>query len=198
MKYGTRIATLTTATLTIITLAATTTLLGCSSTPNKPANALDNLPHWVVNPQLEGGLADAACVPYSGSLNIDRSEAIHYATEQLAAQLERKVSFLAKGFQSKTQTTQGINTGSDFNQSGQQLVQQSLQGVFTKEVGVYELDGKKQLCVLVAMPAEKSEQLYSQLKNTSGAQLNAKDDAVLYQQFRAYKANQELQQQLSQ
>lgn len=172
-----------------------TLLTACSANSEKgnPSDALENLPKWVVSPTSETGLADSACVEYSGSLNIDRSQAIVLASEQLAAQLQRKVSFLAKSFQSKTKTTEGLNVGANFTQTGQQLVQQTLVGSKAIETGVYEVSGKEQLCVLVELNEDKTKAFYANMKKASKANLSAQDDGVLYEQFRAYKADQELQ-----
>lgn len=170
-------------------------LAACIGGPQKgnPSESQSNLPHWVLKPEVENTIAEAACVTASGAFNVDRSEAIHFASEQLAAQLERNIAFLAKGFQSRTRTTQGLNVGTDFNQSGRQLVEQSLSGVKAVETGIYPLNGEDQICVLVAIDPTASERLYKQMKSVSGADLSADDDAVLYEQFRAYKADQELQ-----
>lgn len=170
-------------------------LTACASgpQPGESSSAQSKLPHWVLKPEVEGTVAEAACVIASGAFNVDRSEAIHFASEQLAAQMERNVAFLGKGFQSKTRSTQGLNVGTDFNQSGRQLVEQSLSGLKAVETGIYPMNGQDQVCVLVALDRSVSEQFYQQMKTLSGATLSADDDAVLYEQFRAYKADQALQ-----
>ncbi len=179
------------ATLVAVALA----VAACSNTPDQgsPSGALKNLPQWALSPTSEHGMADSACVQFSGNLNVDRSEAITLANEQLAAQLNRKIAFLAKNFQSKTKSVEGINVGTNFSQTGQQLVQQELSGIKTTQMGVYEVAEREQLCVLVELSQEKVESLYSQLKQTSRATLAASDDSVIFEEFRAYKANKELQ-----
>lgn len=182
--------------LNSLVIVTVVTLLGaCASGPQKgePSAAQAKLPGWVLSPEVSGTVAEAACVTSSGVFNVDRSEAIHFASEQLAAQMERNVAFLGKGFQSKTQSSQGLNVGTDFNQSGRQLVEQSLQGIKAIKTGIYELDGRDQVCVLVALDQAVAERFYQQMKQASGARLSADDDAILYEQFRAYKADQELQ-----
>lgn len=184
-------------TLLAITLAA---IAGCASNPEegKSSGAMSNLPVWVVSPTSETGLADSACVQYSGSINVDRSEAITLANEQLAGQLERKVAFLAKSFQSKTKTSDGLNVGTNFTQTGQQLVNTSLNGAKATQMGVYEVSDVEQLCVMVEMDESRTRDFYSKMKQTSKASLDARDDDVIYEQFRAYKANQDLEQALEQ
>lgn len=183
--------------LLAITLAA---VAGCASNPEegKSSGAMSNLPAWVISPTSETGLADSACVQYSGSLNVDRSEAITLASEQLAAQLDKKVAFLAKSFQGKTKTTDGLNVGTNFTQTGQQLVNTSLNGAKATQMGVYEVSDVEQLCVLVEMDESRTRDFYSKMKQTSKATLDARDDDVIYEQFRAYKANQELEKALEQ
>jgi len=177
---------------TTLISAGLLTLAACGTVPHE-TGALDGLPKWVTSPEVEGGIAESACVSFSGTMNVDRSEAIHLASEQLAAQLERKTAFLAKSFQSKTKTTEGLNVGTNFTQTGQQLVEQNLSGVKAQEMGVFKVAGTDQLCVMVAIESGKTKTIYQTLKTASKAQLNAKDDGVIYEQFRAYKADQELQ-----
>lgn len=185
-------------TLRILLLASTVaTLAACAGNPaGNQTGALGDLPSWAISPDSAKGLAESACVQYSGALNVDRSEAITLASEQLAAQLERKVAFLAKSFQSKTKTTDGLNVGTDFTQTGQQLVQQTLTGVKATQMGVYKVSDQEQLCVLVEMDESRTRDFYNTMKETSRASLDARDEGVLYEQFRAYKANQELEQAL--
>lgn len=181
-------------TMTIIA-TVTLALAGCSTNPNvgNEANALADLPHWMIAPEVEGGIADVACVVSSGSLNIDRSEAVHLATEQLAGQLSRKVASLSKSFQSKTKTPQGLNVGSNFTQTGQQLIEQEMNGVKPLKMGIYTINAQEQLCIMVGMVADKTQSLFQQLKGASKADLDARDESVLYEKFRAYKAGEELQ-----
>ncbi|WP_373089712.1 hypothetical protein [Zhongshania sp.] len=179
------------------TLALFTVILtGCASGPQKgeASAAQSKLPSWVLMPEVEDSIAEASCVSASGAFNVDRSEAIHFASEQLAAQLQRNIAFLAKGFQSKTGSSEGVNVGTDFNQTGRQLVEQSISGIKAVETGIYEISGVDHVCVLVAISPAASQHVYSTLKAQSGAKLNADDDAVLYEQFRAYKADQALEQ----
>jgi hypothetical protein len=179
----------------VVSMMMLAVLSACSSNPEqgKSSGALNNLPTWAISPTSEAGLADSACVQFSGSINIDRSEAITLASEQLAAQLEKKVSFLAKSFQSKTKTTDGLNVGSSFSQTGQQLVQNTLNGAKATQMGVYKVAEVEQLCVLVEMNEAKTKAFYNDMKQTSNATLDAKDDDVVYEEFRAYKADLELQ-----
>ncbi|WP_068547690.1 hypothetical protein [Thalassotalea crassostreae] len=174
------------------------TIAACSNTNSgNDSGALKNLPSWVTTPTSEKGLADSACVQYSGTINVDKSEAVVLASEQLAGQLERKVSFLAKSFQSKTKTTDGLNVGTNFTQSGQQLVQQTLVGTKAIKMGVYEVSDKEQLCVLVELNGDETKEFYAKMKQNSKATLDAQDDSVIYEEFRAYKADQELQKAIS-
>jgi hypothetical protein len=182
----------------ILTLSLLTMLSACSSSPEKTskANLLSDLPDWILSPNIDNGIADVACVESSGAFSIDRSEAIHYGSEQLAAQLNRKVASLGKGFQSKTKTNKGINVGSNFTQTGQQLIEQELTGVKAHKIGIFEIDNKKQLCVLVGISPEQTKSIYQNLKQNSNADLSAQDDTVLFQEFKAYKAQQDLDKKL--
>jgi len=171
-------------------------LAGCASGPQQgeASDAQSKLPSWVLVPEVEGSISEASCVSASGAFNVDRSEAIHFASEQLAAQLQRNIAFLAKGFQSKTRSSEGVNVGTDFNQTSRQLVEQSISGIKAVKTGIFEISGVDQVCVLVAISPAASQHVYSTLKEQSGAKLSADDDAVLYEQFRAYKADQALEQ----
>lgn len=175
--------------LIILSLAACSTF----QEEGNSSGALENLPAWAISPESKTGIADSACVRFSGTLNVDKNEAITLASEQLAGQLKRKVAFLAKSFQSKTQSTDGLNVGTNFTQSGQQLIQETLVGLKATDMGVYEVAGREQLCVLVEMNEARTKQFYEQSKRNSKAALNAEDDSVIYEEFRAYKADQALQ-----
>ena len=57
-------------------------------------------------------------------------------------------------------------------------------------------NGKNQLCVMTALSPEKTKDLFSKLVAASERKLSPQDESVLYQEFKAYKAQQELDKEL--
>lgn len=179
-------------------------LSGCGTNPDKPVaedqvigNSL-GLPDWVVNPQIENGLADVACVPWSGHLTIDRSQASAMARNALVHQIELKAASMTKTFTHKTDTIAGSNIGADFEETARQLAEANLKGSRASRADLVTIDGKKQFCAMVTMPPAQTEALYQQLTRSGGATLSAEDDRVMFEQFKAYKAQQQLEQALQQ
>ena len=187
----------------IVAVLGVALLAGCSSTPDKSDESarvtqpeISNnlgLPGWVVNPQVEQGLADVACVPWSGNMSIDREQATAMARNALINQIGLKGAVMTKTFAHKTDTTAGSNIGADFEASARQLAEAKLQGSRASKADLIQIDGKKQFCVMVTLQPQQTEQLFGQMVKASGAQLSSDDERVLFEQFRAYKAQQELE-----
>lgn len=170
---------------------------GCASTaPNEETNydkgALENIPSWVLSPSIKNGVAESACVPWSGNITIDRDEASHIARDRLAKQIGLRAAGMTKAFANKTTTSKGLNTGTNFESVSRQIFDQTIVGSKPSKVGLFTIAKKKQFCVLVGMNPEKTKALYKGIVKASGVQLSANDDAILLEQFKAWKAQGEL------
>jgi len=164
---------------------------GCGPQKKEEKPALD-LPMWVINPTIEGGIAATECVVYTGDISLDKAEAVALARASLAKQIDVKVKAMDKTYQSKVKTKDGVAAGGVFESVSKQVAKQELKGARAIKMNIVEIDGKKQWCVMVAIDPTVTDRLFKKIVKKSGANLNPQDEQVLYQEFKAYKAGQEL------
>ncbi len=172
-------------------------LAACNSAPQTESASLhkdDNIPGWVLNPTAEAALASSSCVPWSGNLSADRSQAISAARADITQQINVKASVLDKLYQRKMQSENSISTGGTFEQVSKQVAQQNLVGSKPQKVAFAKIDNQKQLCVLVTMADPKKA--FEDLVKGSERQLDPTSKAALYEEFKAQKAMKELEQEL--
>lgn len=171
-------------------------LSACSSNPTT-AKVNKSLPDWVLNPLIENGLASTSCVPSTGYMNIDKQKAIVEGRADIAQQLSVNVRAMDKTYNSRTDTASGSAIGGSFESVSKQLAQQHLQGSRAIKVQYVDIADVNNLCVLVALSPNITQDLYQAIVKNSGRLLSTKDDDVLYQEFKAYKAQQELAREMS-
>lgn len=176
------------------TLLSTVLLAACSSPPKKPES---ELPQWVMNPTIEDGIAATDCVIWSGNFSTDKAQATALSRTSLAQQIETRVKALDKTYQEKIEVSSGVQTGSTFSSVSKQLTNQALQGSRVIKVDFAEFDGKKQLCAMVALGASSTKELFDELLNKAGKKVQPDQEQVLYQEFKAHKAQQELEAELN-
>lgn len=177
LKYGTLIA-------------LTTVLAACGSTPKEPETTM---PAWVMNPVVEDGISSTECVIWSGNFSTDKAQASSLSRTALAQQIETRVKALDKTYQEKIEVDSGVQTGSTFTSVSKQLTNQSLQGSKPVKVDFATFDGKKHLCVMTALGASSTKELFDSLVNKTEKKLMPDQEQVLYQEFKAHKAQQELE-----
>ncbi|MDY0132001.1 MAG: hypothetical protein RBR53_04960 [Desulforegulaceae bacterium] len=151
-----------------------------------------NLPDWVINPTIEGGIASTECVVYTGDISLDKAEATALGRADIAKQIDIKVKAMDKTYQSKVRTKDGVSAGGVFESVSKQIAQQQLKGARAIKMDLIEIDGKKQWCVMVALDPTLTERLFKEIVKESAVNLDPQDESVLYQEFKAYKAGQEL------
>jgi hypothetical protein len=176
----------------VATLLVIASLTGCSNTDEENKGDLANVPDWIMMPQVEDGIAESACVPWSGNMSIDKDEATHIARSRLAKQIGLRAAGMSKAFADKTTVDAGVSSGTHFENNSRQVFEQTLVGSKPAKAGLFTIDKNKQFCVLVEITPEKTKQLYDGLVSASGKQLNAQDDRILFQQFKAWKGQNEL------
>jgi hypothetical protein len=179
-----------------IPLALAVAVAGCASTSNT-ANPDINPPDWVMNPTIEGGIAESTCVQSSGHFNIDRKQAIAEARQGLAQQIQSRVEAMDETYANRTTTEDGINAGGTFESVSRQVTEQNLSGAVPERVEMVKIGETTQLCAMVAMRPEQTRDLFNQLVAESGAELGAQDEKVLFQQFKAEQARKRLDSQLN-
>jgi hypothetical protein len=171
-------------------------LAGCASTPKETPSMppLLMLPAWVANPSIEDGIASAECVPWSGDMSLDRAEAVAKARADLAKQIEIKVKAMDKTYARKVKTTGGISTGGVFETVSKQVTNRNLNASQVNKVDVVQINNTDHLCAMVVFGREASRRLFDDILNNTqvAQQFSPQDEAVLWEEFKAYKAQQEL------
>jgi hypothetical protein len=186
----------------IIGVTCAVLMTACASTEqaadtNQSQQGAGGLPQWVMNPYIDDGFASAQCVPYSSNMSIDRQLAVANARTDLAQQLETKVAVLDKVFRERTDVSSGVSSGSTFSSVAKQLTQQTLIGTRAERVEFVEIDGKKNLCVLVTMGRDKTLALFDNMLAASERQVQPDTREVLLQQFKGAQAQQELNEEMA-
>eukprot|EP00767_Chilomastix_cuspidata_P007135 gnl/Chilomastix_cuspidata/7712.p1 GENE.gnl/Chilomastix_cuspidata/7712~~gnl/Chilomastix_cuspidata/7712.p1 ORF type:complete len:192 (-),score=16.70 gnl/Chilomastix_cuspidata/7712:13-588(-) len=179
----------------LILVAGSFFLFGCAPQQQPEKKGID-LPMWVLNPTIEGGIASTECVVYTGDISLDKAEAVALARASLAKQIEVKVKAMDKTYQRKVKTKDGVAAGGVFESVSKQVAQQYLKGARAIKMDLIDIEGKKQWCVMVAMDPSITEKLFKNLVKESGANLDPQDESVLYEEFKAYKAGQELDEEI--
>ena len=164
-------------------------LAACGSSPSVNP---DDIPDWVLNPSVDNGIAAATCVVWSGNLSIDKAQATSLSRTALAQQIETQVRALDKSYLDKVEVDSGTQAGSTFTQASKQLAEQTLVGSRVSRTEFAEFDGKKHLCVMTALGEPETKGLYEELLTQSGRKVSASQKEVLYQEFKAQKAMEEL------
>ena len=173
------------------TLTLTAILAACSSTPTSE-DLNSDIPDWVMNPIVEDSFSAAACVPSSGHMSIDRANATALSRVDLAQQINIKVQALDKTYQERVNVDKGSQVGSTFSSVSKQLADQSLIGSRVIKTAYANFDGKNQLCVLSSLGSEETKGLFENLLKESERSVTPDQERVLYQEFKAYKAQQDL------
>lgn len=163
--------------------------VGCANGPVDTSKSASGVPSWVMNPMPSDpeGIADVSCVSDSGNLTVDRQAAVANARTALAQQINMKVQAMAETYVNRTDAQNGTATGSQFEQVGRQISQQTLSGSRANKVDFVEINGKRQLCAVVEFSLKQKE-LFDKIVKASGAKLQPDQEVVLFEQFKAGQA----------
>ncbi len=168
---------------------------GCAG-KSEQAGLKSDLPNWVLNPKIEGGIAAAECSKWTGDISMDKAEATALARATLAKQIDTKVQAMDKTYKRKVSTEEGTSMGSTFESVSKQVAKQHLKGAHVQKVKKVKIDGKKQLCVLCVLDPQATEKLFKDIVKQSSADLDPQDERVLYEEFKAEKAQEELEEEM--
>ncbi|HCS27470.1 MAG TPA: hypothetical protein DIW43_08440 [Spongiibacteraceae bacterium] len=182
-------------------LAASVFIVGCSSTPEESTESsnqssiIDNRPDWVKLPTIEDGLASTQCVGKKGSSSIMQAKATALARAEIARQIEVKATALDKTYQRLTEASSGDSFGSSFESVSKTVANQNLSGTrAVKAEYVMGIDGQPEYCVMVTLSPALTKNLFADLMKEANANLSGQNEEILYEEFKAYKAHQELDQ----
>jgi hypothetical protein len=174
-------------------------LASCTTVPKevpKPEAPVSTLPDWVANPTIEDGIASSECVTWSGDMSIDRAEAVAKARADLAKQIEIRVKAMDKTYARKVKTAGSVTTGGTFESVSKQVTNRNLNGSQVNKVGTVDINGVPHLCAMVVFGREANRRIFDDLIKTSqvAQQISPQDESVLWEEFKAHKAQQELDQ----
>ena len=171
-------------------------IVGCASTP-KPQSAV-GLPDWVTVPNIEGGFADTQCVLANAGMGILKDKATALGRAEIASQIAIQVKAMDKTYQNLTESDQGSAGGSTFESVSKQVTNQKLSGSRASKVDYVNFpDGTQQLCVMVTLEPGLTREIYDGVVKNSGRKLSPQSDEILWQEFKAHKAQQELDAELN-
>lgn len=159
------------------------------------SGTFDTRPDWVKLPTVEDGLASTQCVAKKGSTSIMQGKAVALARAEIARQIEVKATALDKTYSRLTEASSGDSFGETFESVSKTVANQNLSGTRpVKAEYIQGIDGKPEYCVMVTMSPALTKNLFQDLLKEANAQVSAQDEAILYEEFKAYKAHQELDQ----
>lgn len=177
-------------------LAASTVLLAaCSSTPAEKVEEVSKsrLPAWILMPTVEDGFADTQCVTAEADMNILKNKATALARAEIAKQIDIQVVTMDKTYQNLAETKEGTAVGSTFESVSKQISDRTLAGTRAVKVDYADFpDGTQKLCVMVTLNPKQTKAYFDALVTESDRELSPQDNSVLYQEFKAQKAQEEL------
>ena len=166
---------------------------GCASKPEKEET--HSIPDWVTKPMVEGGLAATECVKWTDNYSLDKSEAVANARAALAQQIGTQVKAMDKTFERRVKTESGTVTGGTFESGSKQVADEFLRGTRATKVEMVTMPGgTKNLCSMVTLDPTTTKKLFNEILKQSEQedQLSAKDEEVLYEEFKAQQFQKEL------
>jgi len=174
---------------------------GCASNQSaEQESASSGLPAWVTSPASlagEGALASTECVPANASMSILKAKSSALARASLAQQIRVNVQAMDKTYQTLTETGNQSSAGSTFESVSKQVSEQMLNGAIPQRVDYIKgIDDKMQFCTMVVLAPEQNRKIFEQIIDKSNRQLNPNNEALLYQEYRAKRAAEELSQAL--
>ena len=177
----------------LLSLPAIALLAACSSnSPTDETTAVGSIPSWILNPQIDDGIAVSECVLWSGNMSIDKQQAMANARTALAQRIETKISALDKTYRDKVEVASGVESGSTFSSVSKQVTEQTLVGTTPIKADIVNIAGKDNLCVLVAIGQQATKSVFDELVSASKRPMNAEQKDVLYQEFKAQRAEEQL------
>jgi len=176
----------------LLSLPAIALLAACSSSDPTQETSVGEIPSWVLSPQVEDGIAVTECVTWSGSMSIDKQQAIAHARSSLAQRIETKVSTMDKTYREKIEVASALDSGSTFSSVSKQITEQTLIGTSPLKVDIVDIAGKDNLCALVAIGQSETKDIFDSLIDAADRPINNAQKDILYQEFKAQMAQDEL------
>lgn len=176
----------------ILAALITSVLAACSSNDEGYESSAENIPNWVLNPVIEDGLAASDCIKFSGNMSVDRKAAVASARLSLAQQIDIQIQGLEKTYARRTDTNEDTSVGTNFSSVSKQITDQHLSGVLVQKTDLVNILNQEHLCALVTLEPAKTKELFDDIIAGSGRKINSQDSKFLYEEFKAFKAEQDL------
>jgi hypothetical protein len=177
----------------ILTAVIAGLLSACGSTEKAEEPSLSaNIPSWVLNPVVEDGIAATDCVKFSGNMSVDKKMATANSRLALAQQIGIRVEGLDKTYSSRVDSNDDTTVGTNFSSVSKQLTKQKLTGSRVIKSDIIKIAGKEQFCVLTTLSPTATKELFDDIIKQSQRSVNPQDEKFLYQEFKAHKAEQNL------
>ncbi|MGC8121093.1 hypothetical protein [Marinobacter sp. VGCF2001] len=186
-------------TVKLMTAAVTVGLMaGCAGNPpSEEKSATSGLPAWVITPGKlvpEGAIAATECVPANANMSILKSKSTALARANLAQQIQVNVQAMDKTYQDLTENGDESASGSTFSSVSKQVTDQMLNGAIPERVDYIPGPGETTVfCSMVVMAPEQNRKIFEQIIDRSKRQMSPDNEALLYQEFRAKRAAEELE-----
>lgn len=188
--------------LTALSLAVA--LSACSSSGKKDSEMVEpeeikrDYPAWIDQPVVEDGIAESACVSSSGNMTLDKKRSIANARAMIAQSIETRIKAMDKTYQRVTESEEAMTSGSTFESVSKQVTEQNLRGTKVLEGGYFKINDKNQYCVMVGYGQQQTKAIFDSAMDAAKVQMTPNSERAMYEEFRAYKAQQELEQSLQQ
>jgi len=176
----------------LLALIATTISACGSTTKPEEVSPSSNIPSWVLNPVAQDGIAATDCVTFSGNLSIDKKMATANSRLALAQQINVRVEGLDKTYASRVDANDENTVGNNFSSVSKQLTKQQLNGSRVMKSDIVKISEKEYFCVLTTLNPKATSALFEAIIKQSQRLVNPQDEKFLYQEFKAHKAEQNL------
>lgn len=177
--------------LKVLSLSAIAFLGACAGTPQEETS-VGSIPSWILNPQVEDGIAVSECVLFSGNMSIDKQQAVANARASLAQRIATRVSAMDKSYRDKVEVASGVESGSTFSSVSKQVTQQTLSGTNPVKTDIVKIADKDNLCVLVVVGQESTKDIFENLLEKAQLPMSAQQKDVLYAEFKTQRAEKQL------
>lgn len=171
-------------------IAISTVILVACTSPQTTELALAK---WLSEPSIEDGFADTQCVKANNSsLSLLKNKAVALARGEITRQIESNVGAMDKVTQIETDIVEATSGGETYTGALRIITDQALSGSRATKVEYVELPSGLHLCVMVVLNPAQSKTLFKDIIETSTRHVSSQHEAVLWQEFKAHKLQQEL------
>lgn len=142
-----------------------------------------SLPSWVLNPNVDEGLAAVDCVEFSGNVSVDAKLASSNARLALAQQISTKVESIDKTYDTRVSNGDRTDINSRFTSVSKQITKQSISGSKILQSDIVNISGKDYFCSMAVLSEMKTAQLFNSLVEQADVALDSSTKAELKKVF---------------